>query len=106
MRAIKREQTQVRKAEKLAQKESNPVTQQQVNPNLIKTSNKLIGSIINNDLYNSDDEGFNGGNGDQDVDMQIQSAGNNMYRNEELDLGTAKPKEGGQKKMDFLLKKI
>ena len=29
-----------------------------------------------------------------------------MYRNEELDLGSVKPKEGGPKKMDFLLKKI
>lgn len=26
-----------------------------VNPNMIKTSNKLIGEIYNQDLYNSDD---------------------------------------------------
>jgi hypothetical protein len=27
------------------------------NPNMVKTSNKLIGEIFNQDLYNSDDSG-------------------------------------------------
>lgn len=36
-----------------------------VNPNMIKTSNKLIGEIENKDLYNSDEEvgAFAGDNG-------------------------------------------
>ena len=67
---------------------------------MIKTSNKLIGEIVNQDLYNSDDS-------DtlirHDADMpSIQHQ--QSFRNEELDLGTVQ--KAPQKKMDFLIKKI
>lgn len=32
------------------------VAKEQINPNMIKSSNKLIGEIENKDLYNSDDD--------------------------------------------------
>lgn len=57
--------------------------------NYVKTSNKLIGDIINNDLYDSDEANSMGGpNRDQFLDQED-------FRNEELDFGPSK-KEGEQ----------
>ena len=95
-RQLKKEQNDKKKALKAAQKE----TQIQLNnPNMIKTSNKLIGEIFNQDLYNSDDSDTL----KHDLDMPaIQHQ--QSFRNEELDLGTVQ--KAPQKKMDFLIKKI
>lgn len=71
------------------------VAKEQINPNMIKSSNKLIGEIENKDLYNSDDDcGLKEVQQPVDVDM----------RADELDLGQQKPKE--KKEMDFLLRKL
>ena len=96
-RQLKKEQNLQKKAARDAQKESQLHMN---NPNMVKTSNKLIGEIFNQDLYNSDDSGDL--NHDADANMPHQQ--HLTYRNDELDLGIVqKPKE---KKMDFFIKKI
>ena len=71
------------------------VAKEQQNPNMIKSSNKMIGEIENKDLYNSDDDcGL----------KEVQQPANVEMRTDELDLGQQKPKE--KKEMDFLLRKL
>ena len=65
------------------------------NPNLVKTSNKLIGDIENRDLYNSDDGGDNLGFTGNQEDLKGQDI--------ELDLGEMKREK---KEMGLLFQKI
>lgn len=74
------------------------------NPNMIKTSNKLIGEIENRELYNSDDEA--GCLEQPDLEMMPSLTSGMSFRNEELDLGQQPRPKDGAKKMDFLLKKL
>jgi hypothetical protein len=57
--------------------------------NMVKTSNKLIGEIENNELYASDEAAMNDGFGP--AGMRV--ADEDDYRNQELELdfGTSKP---------------
>ena len=96
IRQLKKEQNDKKKAIRAAQKEAQI---QLINPNMIKTSNKLIGEIHNKDLYNSDDSDTLRHDADMPAIQHQQS-----FRNEELDLGTVA--KAPQKKMDFLIKKI
>ena len=96
MRQLKKEQNDKKKAIRAAQKEAQI---QLINPNMIKTSNKLIGEIYNQDLYNSDDSDTLRHDADMPAIQHQQS-----FRNEELDLGMVQ--KAPQKKMDFLIKKI
>lgn len=75
-----------------------------MNPNMIKTANKLVGEIENNDLYNQDDD---------DLPMNkdpLNFAGNleldlgSTLINSELDLGGTRTQP--KKEMNFLIKKI
>ena len=55
-----------------------------MNPNMIKTSNKLIGEIYNQELYNSDDSDRNL---DAEMPATSQLQQQPSFRAEELDLG-------------------
>lgn len=67
-----------------------------LNPGMIKTNNKLIGEIQNNDIYDSD----------ENLPQQtFEQAFNTDSILGELDLGTAQPK-GQKREMSSLLEKI
>lgn len=66
------------------------------NPNVIKTSNRLVGEIENKDLYASDDDGL--------VQEVADPLAFSSVVGEELDLGVRPPRE--KKEVDSLLKKL
>ena len=70
------------------------------NPNMIKTSNKLIGEIENKDLYNSDDDNVGAFAGDGGMSAFAKE----YAQGEELDLGVSQPKE--KKEISTFLNKI
>ena len=76
------------------------------NPNMVKTANRLIGEVENQDLYNSDDEPQNQHDplnfaGNLELDLNQTSS---MINASELDLGVSRSQP--KKEMNFLIKKI
>ena len=76
-----------------------------MNPNMIKTSNKLIGELENNQLYDQEDEDLTrkdplnfAGNLELDLGSTLINGAS------ELDLGSARTQP--KKQMNFLIKKI